>query len=162
MMGGFMAVDDPVAAHAERLKRKIGHQSGPHVQGVEAGAIAKFARAIGETNPLYFDDGYARTTRFGGIIAPPTYASCFITPLLPGEMFELDLPPLAKALHTDDIAENHLPIRPGDVLTTVARYADVFIKQGRSGSILFQAADLIVTNQDGQRVALIRMLSANF
>jgi len=35
-----MAVDDAVTAHAERLKRKIGHQSGPHVQGVEAGAIA--------------------------------------------------------------------------------------------------------------------------
>ena len=144
------------------LKRKIGHHSGPHVRAVEAGAIAKFARAIGETNPLFFDDAYARTTRFGGIIAPPTYASCFITPLLPGEMFELDLPPLAKALHSDDIAENGLPIRAGDVLTTVARYADVFIKQGRSGPILFQAADLTVTNQDGQRVALIRMLSANF
>ena len=157
-----MAVDDAVAAHAERLKRKIGHRSGPHVQAVEAGAIAKFARAIGETNPLFFDDAYARTTRFGGIIAPPTYASCFITPLLPGEMFELDLPPLAKALHSDDIAENHLPIRPGDVLTTVARYADVFIKQGRNGPVLFQAADLTVTNQDGQRVALIRMRSANF
>ena len=38
-----MAVDDVVAAHAERLRRKIGHQSGPHVQSVEAGAIAKFA-----------------------------------------------------------------------------------------------------------------------
>jgi hypothetical protein len=38
----------------------------------------------------------------------------------------------------------------------------VFIKQGRSGPILFQAADLTVTNQDGRRVALIRMLSANF
>ena len=151
-----------MAAHAERLKRKIGHQSGPHVQAVEAGAIAKFARAIGETNPLFFDDAYARTTRFGGIIAPPTYASCFITPLLPGEMFELDLPPLAKALHSDDIAEYDLPIRAGDVLTTVARYADVFIKQGRNGPILFQAADLTVTNQDGQRVALIRMRSANF
>jgi hypothetical protein len=157
-----MAIDDVITAHAERLKRKIGRQSGPHVQHVEAGAIAKFARAIGETNPLFFDDAYARTTRFGGIIAPPTYASCFITPLLPGEMFELDLPPLTKALHTDDIAENDLPIRPGDLLTTMARYADVFIKQGRSGPMLFQAADLTVTNQSGCRVALIRMLAANF
>jgi hypothetical protein len=157
-----MPVDDAVTAHAERLRRKIGHQSGPHVQVVEAGAIAKYARAIGATNPLFFDDAYARTTRFGGIIAPPTYASCFITPLLPGEMFELDLPPLTKALHTDDIAENDLPIRPGDLLTTIARYADVFIKLGRSGPILFQAADLTVTNQAGRRVALIRMLSANF
>lgn len=157
-----MALDELVAAHAERLKRKIGHRSGPRVQCVEVGAIAKFARAIGETNPLFFDDAYARTTRFGGIIAPPTYASCFITPLLPGEMFELDLPPLTKALHSNDIAENDLPIRPGDVLTTVARYADVFVKDGRNGPMLFQAADLTVTHQSGRRVALIRMLSVNF
>ncbi len=150
-----------LAPHVERLKRKIGHQSGPDVQYVEAGAIAKFARAIGETNPLYFDDAYARTTRFGGIIAPPTYASRFITPLLPGEMFDFDLP-LSRALHSDDIAENDLPIRPGDTITTTARYADVFVKQGRRGPMLFQAADLTCLNQHGERVALIRMLSVNF
>lgn len=147
--------------HLERLRRKIGHQSGPLVTEVEAGAIAKFARAIGETNPLHFDEAYARTTRFGGIIAPPTYASCFITPLLPGEMFDFDLP-LERALHSDDIAENDLPIRPGDVITTTARYADVFIKQGRSGPLFFQAADLTLTNQDDARVAVIRMLSVSF
>ena len=157
-----MSVEAAVAAHAERLKRKIGHVSAPDVQHVEAGAIAKFARAIGETNRLYFDEAYARTTRFGGIIAPPTYASCFITPLLPGEMYELELPPFSKALHTDDITENDRPIRPGDVLTTVARFADVFIKQGHAGPMLFQAADLTLTNQREQRVAVIRMLVAHF
>jgi acyl dehydratase len=148
--------------HIERLKRKIGHESGPYTQAVEAGAIAKFARAIGETNPLYFDEGYARTTRFGGIIAPPTYASCFITPLLPGEMFELELPPLGKALHSDDVAQHDRPIRPGDVLSTRARYAEVFLKQGRSGPMIFQAADLTITNQRHERVACVRMMSVNF
>lgn len=147
--------------HVARLKKKIGHLSGPDVQHVEAGAIAKFARAIGENNPIYFDEAYARTTRFGGIIAPPTYASRFITPLLPGEMFDFDLP-LKRALHSDDIAENYIPVRPGDTITTTARYADVFLKQGRSGPLLFQAADLTCVNQRGQRVALIRMLSVNF
>lgn len=147
--------------HLARLRNKIGHVSGPDVQHVDAGMIARFARAIGETNPLYFDAAYARTTRFGGIIAPPTFASRFITPLLPGEMFDFDVP-LRRALHSDDIGENDIPIRPGDTITTTARYADVFLKQGRDGPLLFQAADLSCVNQDGQRVALIRMLSVNF
>ena len=150
-----------LAPHVERLKRKIGFVSRPSVRSVEAGAIAKFARAIGETNPLYFDEAYARTTRFGGIIAPPTYASCFITEMLPGEMFDLD-PPLDRALHSDDVAEHDLPIRPGDVITTTARYADVFAKEGSRGPMLFQAADLTLINQQHRRVAVIRMLSVSF
>ena len=147
--------------HVARLRKKIGHVSGPDVQHVDAGAIAKFARAIGETNPLYFDEAYAKTTRFGGIVAPPTFASRFITPLLPGEMFDFDVP-LRRALHSDDIGENDIPVRPGDIISTTARYADVFLKQGRNGLLLFQAADLTCVNQNGHRVALIRMLSVNY
>ena len=55
------------------------------VRTVEAGALIKFARAIGETNPLYLDESYARTTRFGALIAPPTYVSCFTADVLTGE-----------------------------------------------------------------------------
>lgn len=156
-----MTQTSDIELHLARLRKKIGHVSGPDVQQVDAGMIVKFARAIGETNPLYFDATYARTTRFRGIIAPPTFASRFITPLLPGEMFDFDVP-LRRALHSDDIGENDIPIRPGDTITTTARYADVFLKQGREGPLLFQAADLTCVNQGGHRVALIRMLSVNF
>ena len=156
-----MATAEELAPHVERLKRKIGHQSGPVVRKVEAGAIAKFASAIGDPNPLYFDEAYAKTTRFGGIIAPPTFASCFITELLPGEMFDFDLP-FERALHSDDIAENDLPVRPGDVVSTTARFADVFVKEGKSGPMLFQCADLTSVNQRGERIAVIRMVSVSF
>src|SRR5262245_693847 len=40
---------------------------------VEAGDIMLFARALGDPNPIYSDAEYARTTRCGGIIAPPTF-----------------------------------------------------------------------------------------
>jgi hypothetical protein len=76
-------------------------------------------------------------------------------------MFDFDVP-LRRALHSDDIGENDIPVRPGDIISTTARYADVFLKQGRNGPLLFQAADLTCVNQDGHRVALIRMLSVNF
>jgi len=35
-------------------------------------AIALYCRAVGEDHPIYFDEAYARTTRYGGLIAPPS------------------------------------------------------------------------------------------
>ena len=40
---------------------------------VEAGHVMMFARAIGDPNPIYFDDSYAATTEVGHVIAPPTF-----------------------------------------------------------------------------------------
>src|SRR5438105_14453633 len=34
-----------------------------------------FARAIGDPNPIYADEEYARTTELGGIVAPPTFVT---------------------------------------------------------------------------------------
>ena len=39
---------------------------------VEAGHIMMFARSVGDKNPIYSDEEYAKTTEAGGIIAPPT------------------------------------------------------------------------------------------
>ena len=35
-------------------------------------AIELYCKAVGEDHPLYFDEDYARTTRYGGLIAPPS------------------------------------------------------------------------------------------
>jgi hypothetical protein len=40
---------------------------------VEASHIMMFARAVGDANPIYRDEEYARGTEPGGIIAPPTF-----------------------------------------------------------------------------------------
>ena len=34
--------------------------------------IQDFARKVGEDNPLYFDEAYAKSTAYGGIVAPPS------------------------------------------------------------------------------------------
>ena len=40
---------------------------------VEATHIMMFARAIGDTNPIYSDAEYAKGTEVGAVIAPPTF-----------------------------------------------------------------------------------------
>ena len=40
---------------------------------VEASHIMMFARAVGDTNPVYHDAEAAKKSEVGGIIAPPTF-----------------------------------------------------------------------------------------
>ena len=35
-------------------------------------AIALYCKSVGEDHPVYFDEAYASTTRYGGLIAPPS------------------------------------------------------------------------------------------
>ncbi|VVE62060.1 hypothetical protein PCA31118_00885 [Pandoraea captiosa] len=58
----------------------IGTSAPPFVVEVERGAIRKFADAIGDDNPLYRDDAFARAQGYEGIIAPPTFPTCFRAP----------------------------------------------------------------------------------
>ena len=41
---------------------------------VEASHIMMFARSVGDANPIYHDEDYAKKTDLGGIIAPPSFA----------------------------------------------------------------------------------------
>jgi len=60
---------------------------------VEASHIMMFARSVGDANPIYHDEDYAKKTELGGIIAPPTFAQSsaqfdpdyFLRPKIGGE-----------------------------------------------------------------------------
>ena len=41
---------------------------------IEASHIMMFARSVGDSNPIYHDEEYAKSTEIGGIIPPPTFA----------------------------------------------------------------------------------------
>ena len=51
----------------------IGQESPPEFMDVEKGHVRAFAEAIEDPNPLWSDDVQARKSRFGGIVAPPTF-----------------------------------------------------------------------------------------
>lgn len=154
-----MATAD-LAPVVERLKTRIGIERGPVTRTVEAGALIKFARAVGETNPLYLDEAYARTTRFGALIAAPTYVSCFTADVLTDGLFDFDLP-LKRFLHSDDAVENHSVIRAGDVISATARYADAYVREGRNGPLLFQVAEMRLA-REAELVATVRVASVSF
>jgi acyl dehydratase len=147
---------------------------------VEAGQIMLFARAIGDPNPIYFDEEYARSTEVGGIIAPPTFVQSSAQwddefplrprpgrPWLGSGRTPTGLDPASGdvdaaasdtkgVLHAEQHFEYHRPVRPGDVLYPTTRPGDTWQKQGRSGLLTF--TELITEYRDdaGQLVVTTR------
>ena len=152
-----VAIDDLVAKVRTRLHVK----TAPITVEVERGTMLRYARDTGETNPIFFDDAYAKTTKLGGIIAPPTFISWFLKGIVPDQVFDFDLP-LKTVLHTDDVVENGDYIRPGDHITAVGELTDVFVRQGRNGPMLFETGDVTCTNQHGRFVGMVRTISVLF
>ena len=59
----------------EEVTKLIGKAGEVRVFQVEKGAIERFADAADDQNPLYYDEEYARNSRYGSIIAPPGFFS---------------------------------------------------------------------------------------
>ncbi len=65
-----MVVDSKII---QELENRVGIEGQPVVYDIEEGTIKRFARAIGDPNPLWQDEEYAVKTDYGGIIAPPNF-----------------------------------------------------------------------------------------
>lgn len=114
--------------------------------------ILEFAAALGETHPFYTDEEAARNGPFGGLVAPPT----FCTKFRGRRSSPNNLPRFGKVgLDAGRDVELYAPIRPGDVLTMVSSVDDIYEKTGRSGSMYFIVLRNVLTNQRGEKVAVI-------
>ena len=134
----------------EKMRQQaIGREGEPVTTDVEKGAIIKFARAIQDDNPLFNDEVAARSSRFGGLIAPPTFLRSVGT-LRPELPFEL---PLTRLLDGGSDWEYFHPVRPGDRITTVAKITDVSERTGRLGAMVFMTVVITYRNQLDQVVA---------
>jgi acyl dehydratase len=60
-------------------------------------------------------------------------------------------------LHSDDIAELGAPILAGDEIRASARYVDAYLREGKRGPMLFQTAEMKLTNQADAHVATVRV-----
>jgi len=134
----------------DEIRKLIGTESEPRVAEVERGAIRRFAEAIGDSNPLFNDEAAARRSRYGGMIAPPTFCRS-----LGGGFFNVPLP-LARALDGGSEWEYSEPIRPGDRITVISKLADIREAAGRMGTMVFIVTETRYTNQFGQLCAIQR------
>jgi acyl dehydratase len=144
---------------SDEQKKFIGIESEPITHEVERGAIRLFAQAIGDPNPLFNDEKVARKTRFGGMIAPPTYVRL----LMPREMPRVDIPNMPKRLLDGGSEwEFYEPIRPGDRITVIARLADLRETEGRMGTMVVRVTEVRYINQFDELCTIQRMSLINY
>ena len=136
----------------DEAKKVIGTESKPYTVEVERGAIRRFAEAIGDPNPLFNDEAAARKTRFGGMIAPPTFCRSLgsAVPEIKIGMSEF------RGLDGGSEWEYFEPIRPGDRISVVSKIADIRESAGRLGAMVFITVETSYTNHYNQLCALQR------
>jgi acyl dehydratase len=124
-------------------RNAIGRESKPALNEVEKGAIRRFAEALGETNPIYFEEAAARAAGYRSVVAPPSFA----TTLRAGSDLRegLMLTPGKHLLQAEQSFEYARPIVAGDRLTVRSRIADVAQRQTPSG-----LTDVVVIEDEGR------------
>ena len=128
-------------------KSWIGHAFPAFSAEVEKGRLKFFAKAIGETNPIYTDEVAAKEAGYRALPAPPTFTSVLdqesaeFLPVL--DLLGIDI---ARILHGSQEFEYFAPICAGDTIRVEARIADIFDK--KEGALEFVVMEHTYTNQD--------------
>jgi acyl dehydratase len=123
----------------------------------------RWAAAVGDLNPLYFDEEFARANGFRDVIMPPmflgqvTNAVVHLSDLRPDgtpNRGSIDLPLPPRRMAGGEQNEFFGPIYPGDVLTATRTLANLEEKHGRSGAFVLVSWETTYVNQDGETVAV--------
>lgn len=146
---------------------------------VEMDAIRRFAQAIMDVDPCYFDEAAARATKFGVVVAPPLYPvhafrqaagtpdplqSVADDPEADGtagsDAMGFGLPPIPspfkRLLNGGNEIEFFRCLRVGERAVARPRYAEVAIKQGRSGTLLVVVIETAFATETGEALLINR------
>ena len=109
----------------------VGHQTPSFDVEIEKGRLRLFAKAIGETDPVYFDEAAASAAGHRSLPVPPTFYFCLeMERQDPYDWFsELKLP-LGKVLHAEQKFSYHQTAYAGDTVRFHGEVVDVYHKKG--------------------------------
>jgi hypothetical protein len=133
----------------------IGKDLPPITLTVDAGRLRFFAKAIGETNPVFTDLETAKAAGHRDLPVPPTYLFGI----------ELESPDpfawlagigvdLRRVLHGEQSFTYHSTAVAGDVLTATPRIGNVYSKKGGALELIEKAST--VTRENGDLVAELK------
>ena len=134
----------------ERIGLKIGATAEPWCHEATRDNIRHYAHGIGDDNPLWCDPDYAAKTKYGGLIALPSFL--FSTSrIVSGYVGGL---PGVHAMWSGADWEWHKPVHRNDTIRTEAYLKDLIEHQTRfAGRAVQQVYHVDFFNQDGDKVA---------
>ena len=144
----------------DEMRSAIGVDGPESVAEVTTTGCRLFARAVGHTDLIFYDDETARARGYRGIVAPPGYLG---TPVyrprteqngasqrLPGSQFSV---PYKRILNGGTTYEYFEPVVAGDVITSRSHVTDFQEREGSIGPMLITYRETEYRRQDGTLVA---------
>jgi acyl dehydratase len=125
----------------------VGTTSAAETIEITAEAIRQFAKAVGDENPLCYDEAAAGAAGFAGLVAPPTFVTKFRPSL---SSFQID-PIKMRLLHGEEEYTYSRPLVAGDRLTIQTRVAEVRSRPG-AGGMTFLTLETTGTDASGTHV----------
>jgi acyl dehydratase len=136
-------------------RKWIGHELPVSELPIERSRLRFFAKAIGETDPVYTDEAAARDAGYADLLAPPTFLFAAELDSGASDRMLADLGiPLAKLLHGEQGFAYHQPACAGDTVTVRSRIEDIYDK--KNGALEFVVKTSRATNPRGELVAEMR------
>ena len=134
----------------------IGKKFGQFTTEVEKGRLRFFAKAIGETDPIYTDENAARAAGHASLPVPPTYFFCLqmIDDPDPTSWIASLGVNLHHILHGEQQFEYLDMACAGDRLSFESTITDIYDK--KNGALEFIVAQTTVINQSGKLVAKMK------
>lgn len=139
-------------------RKYIGWTFKPFTAEIEKGRLRFFAKATGQTNPVYFDEDIAREAGFPSLPAPPTFLFCLeMDAPNPQEMLQLLDVDIRSILHGEQHFTYHRPVCAGEALTFHSKINDIYEKKG--GALEFIVREATVNDSAGKCVAELRRIT---
>lgn len=155
---------EPETLVTPEMERRKNQWSEPRVSPpISQSDIRKWAIAVywPETPPrLYWDEEYAKTTRWGGIIAPQEF-NPFAWPVrrenVPAQQTSSAAGSVGtRGMNGGQVVEYLAPMRPGDVISSSTALVEWRERRTRLGLTLFSVSETRWTNQRGEVVKISR------
>ena len=148
---------DSLARFYDDMRSRVGQRHRRHLGVVSRVMILRYAIAIGETNPIHFDEGAAKAAGFAGLVAPPNLLAGIAE--WNGGLAESELTP-DGTVRMDGTADLRVMGAGEDIelLQSVIAGVDIYddeliesvdLKQGRSGQIVFVTTHHEFSGADG-------------
>jgi acyl dehydratase len=129
--------------------KAVGKTYEPVLYAVGREKIREYARAVGESNPVYLDVEAAHAAGYADLVAPPMFAVVYGAPAVGPLIFDPEIElNFAMMVHGGQEFQWGPPVVAGDEISTTARVKDISERDGRG----FYVFESISTNQRGEQV----------
>ncbi len=139
----------------EEVRAYIGRRADPMVYEVDPSGVRLFARALGYTDPIHYDEAAAHEAGYRGLLAPFGYlgAAVYNPAARSGSPLRLPELPVKRRLNGGTELIYFRDVCAGDVLAATSTIRDIFERPGRTGAMVMIVIETDFRDQSGEVVA---------